>query len=476
VQRQNVFSEEGAVVFAPLVAKPKAKPAEPQRSAIAAQRPGCTTPAQAQLLQRTIGNQALTRLLTQRAAAASNAPGPIQPKLKVGAVNDPLEHEADRVADQVMRMPAPEISAAARPPQVSRKCAECEGEDKLQRKSTGPQAATGEAPASVHEVLRSPGQSLDAATRGFFEPRFGRDFSEVRVHADAPAAASSRDVNANAYTVGHDIVFGLGRFTPGTHEGRRLIAHELAHVTQQEAAGSEVRYGLFRQEDEGNHQPPPPTTVAPPPTTAATPCVPKFKSLTAKITSRVGVREFEGKCAIMLGTPGRAHGTTFTSKVDVPTGCTGTLQYVQLIDMCRVSHLTTNKNLRRKTGEYYIDTQDPIDQQQVSSAGAVEFKGNDSPFQPIARIMDRVRVQDRFKLWLMWKPDQPADAPRIPLAMTTWSWSVGAKVKRPDEDCVERWTVTNPKPKGGIGKATKESPAATKTVTSQDPPTEEGTC
>src|SRR5262249_14872045 len=120
------------------------------------------------------------------------------------------------------------------PKQVSRKCAECEEEEKLKKKEAGTaEAAAGYAPASVHEVLRSPGQPLDAATRGFMEPRFGQDFSSVRVHTDAAAAQSARDVNAHAYTLGHNVVFGTGAFAPGTHEGQRLIAHELTHVVQQ---------------------------------------------------------------------------------------------------------------------------------------------------------------------------------------------------------------------------------------------------
>jgi hypothetical protein len=88
-------------------------------------------------------------------------------------------------------------------------------------------------PPIVHEVLRSPGQPLDAATRAFFEPRFGYDFSQVRVHTDAKAAESARAVNALAYTVGRDVVFGAGRYAPGTTIGRRLLTHELAHVVQQ---------------------------------------------------------------------------------------------------------------------------------------------------------------------------------------------------------------------------------------------------
>ena len=74
----------------------------------------------------------------------------------------------------------------------------------------------------VQEVLRSPGQPLDPATRAFMEPRFGYDFSRVRVHSGAAAEQSARDVNAHAYTVGHNMVFGAGRFAPETHEGRRL--------------------------------------------------------------------------------------------------------------------------------------------------------------------------------------------------------------------------------------------------------------
>jgi hypothetical protein len=170
----------------------------------------------------------------------------IQRKLAVGRSDDPLEHEADQVAEQVMRMPAPEISAGAAPPQISRKCAACEEEDKLQMKSAGPAAADlAEAPASVHEVLRSPGRPLDPATRAYFEPRFGRDFSHIRIHTDPQAAASARAVNALAYTAGNHIVFGAGAEAL-SNSGRPLIAHELAHTAQQ---SSELRRMTLGQGD-----------------------------------------------------------------------------------------------------------------------------------------------------------------------------------------------------------------------------------
>jgi hypothetical protein len=91
-------------------------------------------------------------------------------------------------------------------------------------------------PPIVNETLQSPGQPLDSATRAFMEPRFGHDFSRVRVHLNPRAAESARAVGALAYTVGHDIVFGNQQYAPDSPEGRRLIAHELTHVVQQGAS------------------------------------------------------------------------------------------------------------------------------------------------------------------------------------------------------------------------------------------------
>ncbi len=143
--------------------------------------------------------------------------GVLQRKLMIGASNDPLEVEADRVADQVMAAPAqsPVNGAPLR----------------IQRYAVQPGAPA--APPSVDHVLASPGRPLEPALRQDMEHRFGHDFSRVRVHSGAAAEQSARDVNAYAYTVGQDIVFGGGQFTPGTHQGRRLIAHELTHVVQQ---------------------------------------------------------------------------------------------------------------------------------------------------------------------------------------------------------------------------------------------------
>jgi hypothetical protein len=210
--------------------------------------------------ERTSGDRAAWNFdaITMFPPATPALPGVLQTKLAIGAVNDPLEHEADRVADQVMRMPEPmPLSAApaqisrkcdaceeedeeklqkksAAPAQISRKCDACEEEDeeKLQKKSAGP-AGPAAAPPIVHEVLRAPGEPLDAATRAFMEPRFGYDFSHVRVHADHRAAASASAVSARAYTLGSHIAFAPGCYNPTSESGKSLLAHELAHVVQQ---------------------------------------------------------------------------------------------------------------------------------------------------------------------------------------------------------------------------------------------------
>jgi hypothetical protein len=109
-------------------------------------------------------------------------------------------------------------------------CDSCRQKDVLRRQGGGD--GMDGVPSIVHDVLSSPGRALDASTRIFMEQRFGHDFGRVRVHADGAAAESARAVNARAYTVGRDVVFGVGAPEPHTPDGRRLLAHELAHVVQ----------------------------------------------------------------------------------------------------------------------------------------------------------------------------------------------------------------------------------------------------
>lgn len=185
-----------------------------------------------------------TTVLGARCSAAG-LPLFLQPKLAISRANDPAEVEADRVADQVMQMP--DLKS---PGVVQRACAACAGggsacpacqEEKpvaVSRKAQG--GAGGDAPASVHSVIRTSGQPMGLPVRAFFEPRFGQDLGHVRVHTDGAAQRSAREVNALAYTVGSHIVFGVGHYLPHSTEGKRLLGHELVHTLQQRSLANVV--------------------------------------------------------------------------------------------------------------------------------------------------------------------------------------------------------------------------------------------
>jgi hypothetical protein len=151
----------------------------------------------------------------------------VQPKLKVSQPGDSFEREADDVAEHIMRAPVGTGSLAQTGPAISRKA--------------DASASAAPAPAAVSNVLRASGQPLDRATRGFFEPRFGRDLSGVRVHTGTTAAQSAYAVSALAYTTGKHVVFGAGRYAPGTPAGNRLLAHELTHVLQQSGQAGAIQ-------------------------------------------------------------------------------------------------------------------------------------------------------------------------------------------------------------------------------------------
>jgi hypothetical protein len=174
----------------------------------------------------------------------SSAGAAIQAKLSINDVGDEYEREADRVAEQVMRMLEPKMQ---RVPVCGGGSPICPSEQfgnehkRLQTKRVqSSDLDQSSIPPIVHDVLRSSGQPLEQITRAFMEPRFGHDFSCVRVHADQRAAHSARVLNALAYTVGRDIVFAGGQYQVHSKEGRKLIAHELTHVAQQRAAGVAV--------------------------------------------------------------------------------------------------------------------------------------------------------------------------------------------------------------------------------------------
>ena len=158
----------------------------------------------------------------------------LQRKLAIGRSDDPLEAEADRVAAEVMH------PAAVRHPGHDRPAARGLATPRIQRRASAP-AGEGAAPPAVHRTLAAPGRPLAPSLRRVFEPRFGRDFGDVRIHTGAQAHASAQAVGARAYTVGRHVAFADGHCAPDTPAGRQLLAHELTHVVQQRGGAAVLR-------------------------------------------------------------------------------------------------------------------------------------------------------------------------------------------------------------------------------------------
>ena len=175
---------------------------------------------------------------------------PVQTKLTIGQPGDKYEQEADRIAEQVMRVPEPQVQLQmdedeealqtkrignSMTPFVQRQIGpDEEGAISVQRKEMPEQVSTMTPELTTRiQNLRGNGQPLSKETRNFFEPRFGYDFSNVRVHSEPE---STNSLSARAYTLGTDVVFNSGLYQPHTREGKQLLAHELTHVLQQQRA------------------------------------------------------------------------------------------------------------------------------------------------------------------------------------------------------------------------------------------------
>lgn len=215
------------------------------------------------VINTTVLNPTPHTLSVSNRQGSPNTPPLIQPKLKIGAPNDKYEQEADRVANQVMRMPEPGFaSAGPAPPSdsngnpgrelIQRQETEDEEEEEtpVRAKRAGQLPAVTPDLANGIQALRGSGSPLSGTNRNYFEPRFGHDFSQIRIYTGHHAAGLARGINARAFTSGQDVVFGAGQYQPHSTEGRRLLAHELTHTVQQSATPSTVRRRIMK---DSNH-------------------------------------------------------------------------------------------------------------------------------------------------------------------------------------------------------------------------------
>ncbi|MEJ2567719.1 MAG: DUF4157 domain-containing protein, partial [candidate division WOR-3 bacterium] len=212
-------------------------------------------------LQKTAGNQAVKGLFDA---------GKIQPKLTIGQPGDKYELEADRMAEQVMRMPDSACPSCVEEGMIQRQPVDEEERKKEEelvqtkpisdqttplvrrqvedtekkkreeemfqaKEDSGGLDATADIDSGIDNI-KGKGEPLPESTRNYFEPRFGADFGEVRIHTGSEAAKTAESINSRAFTVGNDVVFGSHNYSPETKGGKKLLAHELTHVVQQKGA------------------------------------------------------------------------------------------------------------------------------------------------------------------------------------------------------------------------------------------------
>ena len=221
-------------------------------------------------LQKSVGNHAVQKLMN--AGPEFNLEIAVQPKLKMSRPGDVYEREADKIAEEVTKMSSSSSSGSNTKLSLSpastnavfdnKRCSECDMKEKKESKedkiniSRKPLSNSSDLEASedisnqisnIRDGADS-GSLLDSSTKEFMKSRFGHDFNKVRIHTGETASSSARAVNAVAYTVGNDIIFGEGQYQPHTLEGRKLLAHELTHVVQQSNSSNNIAStsaGLF---------------------------------------------------------------------------------------------------------------------------------------------------------------------------------------------------------------------------------------
>jgi len=177
-------------------------------------------------------------------------PAGIQTKLNDHAANVGHERETDNHTIAVTN----DMGKSNQTPHIQRLCSNCGSESTKERDDANaiqaklsPHSAVSRAPPQSHfNAFTNGGSPLDASARNYFEPRFARNFNQVRVHNDASAADVARKINARAFTMGNNIVFGSGEYQPRTDRGKHLLGHELTHVVQQQAANHAANTGIQR--------------------------------------------------------------------------------------------------------------------------------------------------------------------------------------------------------------------------------------
>jgi len=311
------------------------------------------------LLQKTIGNQAVQRMMKS---------GAIQPKLRIGQPNDIYEQEADRVAEQVVRMPESQVQrqpleeeeeeiqtkplAEQITPLVQKQVEEEEKEEEwIQRKPERDYSVVTDAVKKRLDKAGGTGSPLPDNIREYMGSQFGYDFNEVKVHADGEAANLARSLSAQAFTSGKDIYFGSGKYNPNSTQGRRLVAHELTHVIQQN--GRILQPYIMRQKEPEVPKVEPPKTTKDPKEIAAT-VIKAFsktesgKKVTKKLKEVATTKEGIAFLS-MVAIPTIA--TMFAEKMEMPRGLVSLVPKIAKIELGNDMEIAFQPIYKGKFGE-----------------------------------------------------------------------------------------------------------------------------
>jgi hypothetical protein len=202
----------------------------------------------------------LPRREALRSVEALYSNGPLQAKLEVSSPDDPAEREAERVADEVVKMDTPEADTTKRGEESAEEGRTRDDNDlglirTVPVSRMGSTSVSGDSEAAVQQGVQGDGKPLPAQTRSEFEAKMGADFSDVSVHTDSTADEGARSINAEAYTMGSDIAFAEGSYQPTSESGRKLLAHELTHVVQQSSgARTQQAQRFFWGDDEESEE------------------------------------------------------------------------------------------------------------------------------------------------------------------------------------------------------------------------------
>lgn len=385
--------------------------------------------------------------------------GLIQPKLTMNQPNVQYEREADVVAEQVMRMPANENGFfRAAPNFILRKCAHCEEEQKDVHMKSGSNVSNGAtASPTVHDVINSPGQSLDDGTRNLMESRFGYDFGKVQIHNDSLAHQSSAEINALAYTHGNHITFGVGQYQPHTNAGKQLLAHELVHVIQQNSHSAGSKSVIQRDPDKDDA------------VKAVTDC-PTFVSMEAIVKSSSVVSDAcKSKCRLELGccTTERGScgstsgsGSVIKAAVDIPDKCEGVLGFKQ-----NVLSTDRKRTLKDKSEECVTVSSVHADggtpwkgcKLEITKPGRYTIETDDCPNIILDDAMVKASAKDSFKMFLLWK--KKGESSWMPIANVNWAWNASTNRKKGD-DCASSWATPSGKSTGGKGGVSGDMPVS----------------